>query len=132
MRIDNPLEKYFRSNKKRLIHKWLHYFEIYHRHFERFRGKPVTVVEFGVSQGGSLQMWKHYFGPRARIIGIDVNPDCAMYVEPQIEVLIGSQLVCPCSASQYSFFGELIATNRMCGRAARISSQTSSFCASVK
>ena len=33
----NPLEDYFRNNKRRRIHKWMHYFEIYHRHFERFR-----------------------------------------------------------------------------------------------
>ncbi len=34
---ENPLEKYFRANTGRLIHKWVHYFDIYHRHFERFR-----------------------------------------------------------------------------------------------
>ena len=79
MRIDNPLEKYFRSNKKRLIHKWLHYFEIYHRHFERFRGKPVTVLEFGVSQGGSLEMWRSYFGDRCHIYGVDIAEVCKVY-----------------------------------------------------
>ena len=36
----NPLESYFRNNESRLIHKWLHYFDIDHRHFERFRGRP--------------------------------------------------------------------------------------------
>jgi hypothetical protein len=51
----------------------------------------VTIVEVGVWQGGSLQMWKHYFGPKARIYGIDINQDCAMFAEPQIEILIGSQ-----------------------------------------
>jgi hypothetical protein len=91
VRIDNPLEKYFRSNKKRLIHKWLHYFEIYHRHFERFRGKPVTVVEFGVSQGGSLQMWRDYFGRRARIYGVDIDPRCAELGGRRTKVFIGDQ-----------------------------------------
>jgi predicted O-methyltransferase YrrM len=74
-----------------LIHKWVHYFDIYDRHFAPFRGKKITVVEFGVSHGGSLQMWKHYFGPRARIIGVDINPKCAALTEPQIEVVIGDQ-----------------------------------------
>lgn len=87
----NPLERYFQANEKRLIHKWLHYFDIYHRHFARFRGKPVTIVEFGVSHGGSLQMWKEYFGPQARIIGVDINPKCAAVAEPQVEVVIGDQ-----------------------------------------
>lgn len=87
----NPLEAYFRANTDRLIHKWIHYFDIYHRHFAPYRGKPVTVVEFGVSQGGSLQMWKHYFGSRARIIGIDINPKCAALKESQVDVVIGDQ-----------------------------------------
>jgi hypothetical protein len=87
----NPLEKYFRANQGRLIHKWVHYFDIYHRHFQQYRGKPITVVEFGVSHGGSLQMWKAYFGPQARIFGIDIDPRCKALTEPQIEIVIGDQ-----------------------------------------
>jgi hypothetical protein len=87
----NDLEHYFYNNPGRLIHKWKHYFEIYDRHFARFRGHDITVVEIGVSQGGSLQMWKHYFGPKARIIGVDINPSCAQFVEDRVEVVIGSQ-----------------------------------------
>lgn len=87
----NDLEQYFYNNNGRLIHKWRHYFEIYERHFARYRGRPVTVVEIGVYKGGSLQMWKHYFGPQARIVGVDINPECAAYAEENVEVLIGNQ-----------------------------------------
>ena len=87
----NPLERYFYENQGRLIHKWLHYFDIYDRHFAPYRGKPITVVEFGVSHGGSLQMWKKYFGRKARIVGVDINPACAAFTEPRIEVVIGDQ-----------------------------------------
>jgi hypothetical protein len=87
----NPLEEYFRENQGRLIHKWMHYFDIYHRHFAPYRGRPITVVEFGVSHGGSLQMWKHYFGAKARIIGVDINPACAALGEDRIEIVIGDQ-----------------------------------------
>jgi hypothetical protein len=87
----NDLEKYFRKNDKRLIHKWIHYFEIYDRHFSRYRGKDVVVVEFGISQGGSLQMWKNYFGPNAKIFGVDINPHCKQFEEEQVEIFIGDQ-----------------------------------------
>lgn len=87
----NDLQRYFEQNPGRLIHKWKHYFEIYDRHFSRFRGSDVCLVECGVYQGGSLQMWKHYFGPRARIVGIDINPHCKRCEEDQIEVIIGDQ-----------------------------------------
>lgn len=87
----NDLEKHFTSNTGRLIHKWKHYFEIYDRHFSRFRGTDVHVVEFGVSQGGSLQMWKEYFGPNCKIFGVDINPHCKTLEEDRIEIYIGDQ-----------------------------------------
>ena len=88
---ENPLLEYFNTNDGRLIHKWMHYFEIYHRHFSHYRGTKPTVVEFGVAYGGSLQMWKHYFGDGARICGIDINPKCKVVEEDGIEVFIGDQ-----------------------------------------
>lgn len=87
----NPLRDYFVANPGRLIHKWMHYFDVYHRHFERFRGQPVTIIEFGVYHGGSLQMWRHYFGAGARIVGVDINPACKSLEEDQITVVIGDQ-----------------------------------------
>jgi hypothetical protein len=87
----NDLERYFASNTGRVIHKWHHYFDIYDRHFSRFRGRPITVVEIGVYKGGSLQMWKQYFGPHAHIVGIDIDPSCISFTEEQIEIVIGNQ-----------------------------------------
>jgi cephalosporin hydroxylase len=88
---ENPLEVYFRANSGRLIHKWMHYFEVYHRHFARFRGRPVVVLEFGVNQGGSLEMWRDYFGDRATIYGVDIDPRCAALGGPRTTVFIGDQ-----------------------------------------
>jgi hypothetical protein len=79
------------NNEKRLIHKWKHYFPIYERHFKDFVYKPVTFVEIGCGRGGSLQMWKQYFGPHARIVGLDINPQCRKFAEDQIEIHIGAQ-----------------------------------------
>lgn len=87
----NDLEKYFKENNKRLIHKLTNYFDVYERHFSRFRGKEITVLEIGVSQGGSLQMWKNYFGDKAKIYGIDINPKCKDLEEENIQIFIGSQ-----------------------------------------
>jgi len=85
------LEDYFRGNKGRLITKWRHYFEIYERHFAHYRGRPVRVLEYGVWQGGSLQMWRSYFGPQAEVVGVDVRPECARFAEQGIDVVIGDQ-----------------------------------------
>ncbi len=87
----NDLEKYFRQNNKRLIDKWVHYFDIYDRHFSKYRNKEIVIVEIGVSHGGSLQMWKEYFGSNAKIYGVDINPNCKEFEEKNIEIFIGSQ-----------------------------------------
>ena len=86
----NDLETYFLNNEERLIHKWNHYFDIYDRHFRRYRDTDVVVLEIGVSHGGSLQMWKQYFGTKARIYGIDINPKCKKLEEKNIQIFIGS------------------------------------------
>jgi len=87
----SDLEKYFHQNNQRLIHKWSHYFEIYDRHFSRFRNKPLVILEIGVFHGGSLQMWKDYFGDQAVIYGVDINPDCKKLEEENVHIKIGSQ-----------------------------------------
>ncbi|MBT7609903.1 MAG: class I SAM-dependent methyltransferase [Bacteriovoracaceae bacterium] len=87
----NDLEKYFENNDKRVLHKWLHYFEVYERHFSKYRDKEIVLVEIGSFHGGSLQMWKDYFGPKIKIIGIDINPECLKLKEDQIDIIIGDQ-----------------------------------------
>lgn len=87
----NDLEKFFYFGNHRSIHKWKHYFEIYDRHFSKFREKDVTIVEIGVYQGGSLQMWKDYFGSKCKVIGVDILPECKAFEEENIEIIIGSQ-----------------------------------------
>lgn len=69
----------------------MHYFDIYDRHFQKYKGKRVVVVEFGVYHGGSLKMWKDYFGSNARIIGVDINPECKKFKDKNVEIFIGDQ-----------------------------------------
>jgi hypothetical protein len=81
----------FLTNRDRGVHKWTHYFPIYERHFAAFRNTSFTIFEIGVSHGGSLQLWKKYFGPLATIVGVDLNPECAAFEEAQIHIRIGNQ-----------------------------------------
>ena len=87
----NPLEEYFFNNPGRSMSKWRHYLEIYHRHLAKFRGFSPVAVEIGIGMGGSLQMWRHYFGPGARIVGIDVRPECLDLQDDATTIMIGNQ-----------------------------------------
>ena len=73
------------------IHKWHHYIPLYDRYFARFRHAPVRFLEIGVGQGGSLSMWRRYFGDSAAIFGIDVRPECVQFDGQGGHVRIGSQ-----------------------------------------
>lgn len=87
----NDLEKYFRNNPGRLIHKCMHYFDIYETYFSKYRGKELVLLEIGISHGGSLQMWKHYFGDKVKIYGLDINPECKKFEETGTKIFTGSQ-----------------------------------------
>jgi hypothetical protein len=87
----SDLARIFYSHDGRTAHKWLHYLDIYERHLQQYRGTDVRLLEIGVDQGGSLEVWRKYFGPAATIFGVDINPDCATRVNAPNQVRIGSQ-----------------------------------------
>jgi hypothetical protein len=88
----NPLERYFDSIATgRGIWKWTHYWNIYHRHLQKFIGKDVHLVEVGVYSGGSLAMWKSYFGGDCRVYGVDIEPACSAYQDETTRIFIGDQ-----------------------------------------
>ena len=87
----SQFEKIFQEHKGNIIHKWQHYFEIYERHFQRYKNKKVVILEIGVYRGGSLEMWRKYFGPQCEIIGVDINPLCKRFEDEKTRIYIGSQ-----------------------------------------
>src|SRR5262245_53430244 len=88
----NVLHELFENRSKGPgIWKWRHYFDIYHRHLEKFRNKPVRIVEIGVYSGGSLDLWREYFGTQSEIIGVDIESSCKRYERPGVRIFIGDQ-----------------------------------------
>jgi hypothetical protein len=84
----NFLHSYFLNNSDKIIHKWLHYFDIYERYFRKYVGKNILMIEIGVFQGGSLDMWKEYFGEKVTIVGIDIDPNCKIFENKEKNVFI--------------------------------------------
>jgi cephalosporin hydroxylase len=99
------LYQYFLDNKDRPIHKNIHYFAAYERHFSAFVGRPIVMFEIGTGGGGSSQMWKRYFGPLARIVTMDINPERAVFEDQQVKVRIGDQSDANFLASVIEEFG---------------------------
>lgn len=103
----NELERIVYSNKDRRIFKWHHYLAIYDRYFAPLKSYAASlkgekdsifapngqlrILELGVQNGGSLQMWRKYFGPDAIIFGIDIDQNCAAFESKGTNVRIGDQ-----------------------------------------
>jgi SAM-dependent methyltransferase len=90
--VVNPLEAFFNSRETgRGIWKWTHYFDVYHRHLQKFVGKEVHVLEVGVFSGGSLEMWKEYFGAKCHLYGLDIREECRALQDESTRIFIGDQ-----------------------------------------
>ena len=77
-----------------------HYFDFYSRHLADLalesrqgrRAQPLRILEIGVWRGGSLELWRKYFGETAIVFGIDVDKGCAQIPGLNASVRIGSQI----------------------------------------
>ena len=79
------------KNLKHVSLKCDTYFQTYEELFKNYVGREIVFVEIGVLHGGSLFMWKEYFGKKARIIGIDLHPKAKELEKYGFEIYIGSQ-----------------------------------------
>ena len=79
------------NKSKKFSLKWTSYFQVYENIFSEYRNKKITFVEIGVANGGSLFIWKKFFGKNAKIIGIDANPNAKKMEKYGFKIYIGSQ-----------------------------------------
>lgn len=78
---------HFKTDKGSIKHN---YTAVYDRYFGPLRLQPgLRLMEIGVACGSSLKMWSKYFSD-ARILGVDIRPDCANLCRlyPNVKILI--------------------------------------------
>jgi O-antigen biosynthesis protein len=86
------LRRIFVEHEGYVSDKWEHYLPIYEATFSNFiaRGQPIRLLEIGVQNGGSLQVWSKYLPQGSTIVGIDIDPACAgLPMEANISIRIG-------------------------------------------
>jgi hypothetical protein len=90
MKSETLLQLYARHQGK-VADKWRLYLEEYDRLLAAFRDRPVRLLEIGVQNGGSLEIWAEYFPQAKRIIGCDIDPACARleFDDPRISIVVG-------------------------------------------
>jgi cephalosporin hydroxylase len=89
--IAKTLEQLYTEHKGKVSYKWSAYLSEYQRVFEQHRLEPIRLMEIGIQNGGSLEIWSKYFTNATMLIGCDINPNCSLlkYEDPRITVVIG-------------------------------------------
>ena len=84
------LRETFDEHQGRLVGKIDHFFEVYEPHLARYRNTPVRVLELGIFRGGSLELWRHYFGPEAQIVAVDIDMAAIESAPDDVTLHLGS------------------------------------------
>ena len=71
--------------------KWGLYLRKYERIFAPYRSLPVSILEIGIQNGGSLEVWAEYFANASIIVDCDIDPKCSnlVYESPKVRIVIG-------------------------------------------
>lgn len=91
MSISPSLATLYDDHHGKISDKWTLYLEAYDRHFAPYRDKHVNILEIGIQNGGSLEIWPLYFQNAGTIIGADINPLCSKlrFDDQRIHVVVG-------------------------------------------
>jgi predicted O-methyltransferase YrrM len=91
MRHSTLLEIHQRKTGK-VSDKWEAYFPVYERLLAPIRSERLSLLEIGVQNGGSLDVWAEYLRNAEHIIGCDINPRCddLWYDDRRINVVVGN------------------------------------------
>lgn len=90
--IKKTLEQLYSEHHGKVSDRWPIYIAEYGRIFDEYRDKPVRLLEIGIQNGGSLQIWSEFFPLAQKLVGCDINPDCARltYEDLRIVVVVGN------------------------------------------
>ena len=87
----NTLEQLYEQHVGKVSHKWSSYLNEYNRIFSVYRDQSINILELGIQNGGSLEIWANYFPSANKLVGCDIDHNCAQlkYTDPRIAVVIG-------------------------------------------
>lgn len=87
----NGLQSQYDAHENFVSDKWELYISVYNPLLCPLRDLPVNLLEIGVQNGGSLEIWSKFFAKAANIVGYDINPHCERleYSQPNIYFIIG-------------------------------------------
>jgi hypothetical protein len=89
--MNKNLAELYAEHKGKVSDKWSLYLEIYDRIFKDMRQDSLALLEIGIQNGGSLEIWARFFPFATSIIGCDINLKCLnlKYSEQNVNLVVG-------------------------------------------
>jgi len=86
----NILRSITDEHQGKVSDKWSIYISEYNRLFFPYRDRPVRLLEIGIQNGGSLEIWGKYFLDADKLVGCDINPACEQlrFEDPKISLVV--------------------------------------------
>lgn len=84
------LLKIYRAHEGKVSDRWSSYLSQYERIFQSWRDRELRLLEIGIQNGGSLEIWGKYFPNATKLVGCDIDPLCTRlhYEDPRIAVVV--------------------------------------------
>ena len=88
---EDTLQDLYNRHLGKVSDKWHSCLVYYNEIFDSFRHKNVRVLEIGVQNGGSLELWAKYFPNAEKIVGCDIDSSCSKlrFEDNRISVVVG-------------------------------------------
>lgn len=85
------LEQLYVEHEGKVSDKWSHYLSEYENLFKHLRDNKINMLEIGIQNGGSLDIWSKYFAHANSVVGCDINSKCSnlKYDSQVIKVVVG-------------------------------------------
>jgi len=94
---EDSIDFLHRNKTGKVSNKWESYLAYYDFLFTPLRYRPITMLEIGVQNGGSLETWSEFFESGEHFIGCDIDPKCGKlsFNDPRISVVVGDANTAP-------------------------------------
>ena len=85
------LENIYKKHSGKVTDRWSIYLQKYQEKFNPYQELPIKLLEIGIQNGGSLEIYAKYFSNAELILGCNIDKKCRelSYNEPNIKFIGG-------------------------------------------
>jgi uncharacterized coiled-coil protein SlyX/23S rRNA U2552 (ribose-2'-O)-methylase RlmE/FtsJ len=89
--MERKFKQIFSQHRGKLSDQWSLYIDAWDDIFSPYQNREISLLEIGIQNGGSLEIFAKYFPHAKHIIGCDIDVNCQAleFSDPRITVITG-------------------------------------------